>query len=102
MYLLIHKCLKNNFIFSSLQLPTFAPNPALKFDDKILIRYVHKNHDNVWSVRSFQLKHKNPDILYKWRVRLEHILEEIKNECQRPRRLLAFINPYGGKGEAIR
>ena len=78
-----------------------TPNQSLQFDDKLIIRYVHKN-GNLWSVKSIELKPVKPEVLNKWRVRLELILDQVKQKCQRPKQLLAFINPYGGKGEAIR
>ena len=72
-------------------------------DFSLLIRYVHKkNGTNVWLVRSFELMHRNPNVTYKWGVQLEHILEEVKQIYQRPKRLLAFVNPYGGSGKAIK
>jgi len=85
--------------FDNISLPKFSKNTFLH--DKFNLRYVHKN-GNLWSVKSLELRHKNAEVLQNLQLRLEHILEQVRIRCQRPKRLLAFINPFGGKGEAVR
>ena len=82
-----------------MQVPKFSKNTFLH--DKFNLRYVHKN-GNLWSVKSLELRHKNAEVLQSLQLRLEQILEQVRIRCQRPKRLLAFINPFGGKGEAVR
>ena len=59
--------------------------------------YIHES-GNHWSPKSITLKHKNAEIVSKWHDKFNLILHNQK--LKRPKKLLVFINPFGGKGQA--
>ena len=59
--------------------------------------YIHEvgNH---WSPKTITLKHDNPEIISKWHDKFNLILQNQK--LKRPQKLIVFVNPFGGKGQA--
>ena len=72
---------------------------AAGYEDQLTLLYINEN-GNHWSPKSLTLKHENPEIIIKWRDRFQLILDNQK--LKRPKRLLIFVNPYGGKGQAMK
>ena len=72
----------------------------MKFDSKILS--LIQCQGNKWSVETLQLKHEKHETIVKWKKTLDHILEKTAQIQKRPSKLLIFINPFGGKSEAVR
>ena len=62
----------------------------------MIISYVHRE-DNVWSVQTLKLKNDDYELIAKFKARFDKILEEVTRN--RPKKLLIFINPFGGKGK---
>lgn len=65
----------------------------------IVIDYVSKGSNNVWSRKSIQLMHESPDLVSRWLTCLNKIMEDVSRD--RPQNLMVFVNPYGGKGQAV-
>ena len=84
-----------------IKLDSFLEKKAITFEDQLIITYVHCQ-GNKWSIETLELKHDQHEIIAKWKNSLNHILEKIKQIYKRPSKLLIFINPFGGKGEASR
>ena len=86
------------------QFPTASAGPvrkAITFQDQLILTYANCN-GNKWSIETLQLKHDQPEIIAKWKKSFEFILEKTAQIYQKPSKLLIFINPFGGKGEAVR
>ena len=70
---------------------------ANQTDDQLSLLYIHES-GNHWSPKTITLKHDNADIIDKWHEKFNLILNHAK--LQRPKNLIVFINPFGGKGQA--
>eukprot|EP00127_Corallochytrium_limacisporum_P003694 Clim_evm26s152 gene=Clim_evmTU26s152 len=53
-----------------------------------------------WKPKTFKLHSKDNDLLTEWQVELSKLMNQIIVRDQRPQKLLAIINPYGGKKQA--
>ena len=75
------------------------PQRSKDIEDQLIIDYVNKAN-NKWDLAKIQLTHENTEVIAKWKHKLENIMS--KFAFNKPKNLLIFINPFGGKGEAIR
>ena len=68
--------------------------------DTIKIHYVHRSKGdvNLWRCRKLTLRHADADLVAKWKKALDAQLARVSEG--RPKRLLVFINPFGGVGKA--
>ena len=68
--------------------------------DTVVINYLHRSQGNrnKWSVKTLSLTHEDHGVIFKLASTLRRCMEA--HEKKRPKRLLVFINPYGGKGKA--
>jgi len=63
----------------------------------LTLHYVVSTAKNVWKYRATTLRHDEPEVVDRWATFINEILANITG---RPRRLLVFVNPFGGKGLA--
>ena len=55
---------------------------------------------NLWKCGRLKLRHADADLVAKWKRALDARLLGVAE--RRPKRLLVFINPFGGVGKAQR
>ena len=63
----------------------------------ILIDYVVKDGNNRWSRNTLCFRHTDYQIVENWRNRLEETMLNVSTD--RPKKLLVFVNPFGGRGD---
>ena len=63
----------------------------------LVIDFVTKNKDHRWKRKSLCFRHTDPYIVSKWKEKLENLLQSVS--VDRPKKLLIFVNPFGGKGK---
>ena len=65
---------------------------------RILIDYVKKDViSKRWTIKTLCFRHTNHQVVTTWSNKLEQALLNVCSD--RPKKLLVFVNPYGGKGE---
>jgi hypothetical protein len=74
-----------------------TPRASIPRANCLSLYYVVSTNTNVWTYKYITLRHEETDVIEKWSVFISDILS---NLTSRPRRLLIFINPFGGKGQA--
>jgi ceramide kinase len=85
---------------SNLALRTEVLRESQRPCDTLELTYVHRNSSdiNMWETRNVTMKHTDMDLVMKWKKAFDVQLEQVAKK--RPKRLLVFINPYGGVGKA--
>jgi hypothetical protein len=63
----------------------------------ILIDYVVKDVNNRWSRKTLCFRHTDSQIVANWRNKLEETMLHVSTD--RPKKLLIFVNPFGGRGD---
>ena len=63
----------------------------------LVIDYVTKHKNHKWKRKSLCFRHTDPKVVSKWEEMLEGLLRNISSD--RPKKLLIFVNPFGGKGK---
>ena len=87
----------NVYLFFLFQFPQI-PQKALGYEDHLIITYI-QNQSNNWSIKTLELKHHDYEVVAKWKSKLDQIIDKVSTK--RPKKLMVFINPFGGKGEAV-
>ena len=64
----------------------------------IIINYIKKASDNTCKIKKLSFYHPDPQVVAVWRDRLEQAV--LKCSVDRPKKLLIFVNPFGGRGKA--
>ena len=64
----------------------------------IIINYIKKASDNTWKIKKLSFHHPDHQVVAVWRDRLEQAV--LKCSVDRPKKLLIFVNPFGGRGKA--
>ena len=62
-----------------------------------VIDYVSKNNNHKWKLKSLCFRHIDRNVVSSWKEKLEKRLSSIS--LDRPKNLLIFVNPFGGKGK---
>ena len=63
----------------------------------LVIDYVTKHKNHKWKRESVCFRHTDPKVVSKWIDVLENLLQNVSSD--RPKKLLIFVNPFGGKGK---
>ncbi|KAK4871624.1 hypothetical protein RN001_015748 [Aquatica leii] len=63
------------------------------------IHYAEKKEINLWCYNSLTLRHSDTYQVSSWVKTLQNHLQSF---CKRPKKLLLFVNPYGGKRKAMK
>lgn len=82
--------------FFSTQSATYDSEINLTAKTGIIIKYVEILNSIRWNIKRFQIDVKTEDVANELYTNLNLCLSTL---TQRPRNLLAFINPFGGKGK---
>lgn len=61
----------------------------------LVIDYVTKHKNHKWKRKSLCFRHTDPKVVSKWKGVLENRLQNVSSD--RPKKLLIFVNPFGGK-----
>ena len=64
----------------------------------IVINYIKKASDSTWRIKKLSFHHPDHQVVAVWRDRLEQAV--LKCSVDRPKKLLIFVNPFGGRGKA--
>lgn len=67
--------------------------------NRFTIHYAQRGKKGTWKYNSLTLRHPDPIQVSSWVKTLQNNLQNFTN---RPKRLLLFINPYGGKRRAMK
>ena len=62
-----------------------------------VIDYVSKDNNHKWKRKNLCFRHTDANVVSAWKEQLEKRLSNVSFD--RPKRLLIFINPFGGKGK---
>ena len=76
----------------------FQPPIDQKCGAGIIINYIKKASDNTWKIKKLTFHHPDHQVVAVWRDRLEQAV--LKCSVDRPKKLLIFVNPFGGRGKA--
>ena len=63
----------------------------------LLIDYVKKDLSKQWKRKTLCFRHTDHQVVDAWRNKLDQAVSSVSMD--RPRKLLIFVNPYGGRGE---
>ena len=64
----------------------------------IIINYIKKASDNTWRIKKLSFHHPDHQVVAIWKDRLEQAV--LKCSVDRPKKLLIFVNPFGGRCKA--
>jgi len=66
--------------------------------DSLVIHYVEElTHKGLFKLKQISLKHTDSEVIKQWE---RSIQDQLIKQSSRPKNLLVFINPFGGRGKA--
>ncbi|XP_066583603.1 ceramide kinase isoform X1 [Prorops nasuta] len=73
---------------------TTSPSSPTVFPTSFILHYAVRGSKNKWSHHSVTMSHTDPRQVASWVKTIRNYLTSL---TQRPRKMLIFVNPYGGK-----
>ncbi|KAK5637889.1 hypothetical protein RI129_000192 [Pyrocoelia pectoralis] len=66
---------------------------------KFQVIYSKPSKKNVWRPRVLKFRHSDPDLVIQWVQTMQSVLNKL---VDRPKRILMFVNPYGGRKNGVK